>query len=152
MWLDNLKELKKQSGMSAKQIAEKTNLPERTVSRIFSGDTENPYMDTLRRIVDVLGGSLDDLFAESKVRVANTDLIALQAEYDKLSSEAGELRAENVRLKDKNAALEVENDHLRLTLEHKEEVLAHKEEIVALQKDLIKMLNADKPESGKSKS
>ena len=137
MWLDNLKDLKKQSGMSAKQIAEKTNLPERTVSRIFSGDTENPYMDTLRRIVDVLGGSLDDLFVESKVRVANTDLIALQAEYDKLSSEASDLRAENVRLKDKNAALEVENDHLRLTLEHKEEVLAHKEEIVTLQKKLL---------------
>ena len=139
MWLDNLKNLKKQSGMSAKQIAEKTNLPERTVSRIFSGDTENPYMDTLRRIVDVLGGSLDDLFVESKVRVANTDLIALQAEYDKLSSEAGELRAENVRLKDKNAALEVENDHLRLTLEHKEEMLAHKQQIVELQEQLLRL-------------
>ena len=124
MWLDNLKDLKKQSGMSAKQIAEKTNLPERTVSRIFSGDTENPYMDTLRRIVDVLGGSLDDLFVESKVRVANTDLIALQAEYDKLSSEASDLRAENVSLKDKNVALTAELDRLRLTLEHKEEIIA----------------------------
>lgn len=137
MWLDNLKELKKQSGMSAKQIAEKTNLPERTVSRIFSGDTENPYMDTLRRIVDVLGGSLDDLFVESKVRVANTDLIALQTEYDKLSSEASDLRAENVRLKDENASLKADLDRLRLTLEHKEEVLAHKEEIVTLQKKLL---------------
>lgn len=124
MWLDNLKELKKQSGMSAKQIAEKTNLPERTVSRIFSGDTENPYMDTLRRIVDVLGGSLDDLFVESKVRVANTDLIALQTEYDKLSSEASDLRAENVRLKDENASLKADLDRLRLTLEHKEEIIA----------------------------
>lgn len=137
MWLDNLKELKKQAGMSAKQIAEKTNLPERTVSRIFSGDTENPYMDTLRRIVDVLGGSLDDLFVESKVRVANTDLIALQTEYDKLSSEASDLRAENVRLKDENASLKADLDRLRLTLEHKEEVLAHKEEIVTLQKKLL---------------
>lgn len=124
MWLDNLKELKKQSGMSAKQIAEKTNLPERTVSRIFSGDTENPYMDTLRRIVDVLGGSLDDLFVESKVRVANTDLIALQAEYDKLSAEFANLQAENVSLKDKVVTLEVERDRLRLTLEHKEEIIA----------------------------
>lgn len=124
MWLDNLKDLKKQSGMSAKQIAEKTNLPERTVSRIFSGDTENPYMDTLRRIVDVLGGSLDDLFVESKVRVANTDLIALQAEYDKLSSEASDLRAENVRLKDENASLKADLDRLRLTLEHKEEIIS----------------------------
>jgi transcriptional regulator with XRE-family HTH domain len=137
MWLDNLKDLKKQSGMSAKQIAEKTNLPERTVSRIFSGDTDNPYMDTLRRIVAVLGGSLDDLFAESKMVVANTDLIALQAEYDKLQAELATLQAENVSLKDKNVALEIENDRLRLTLAHKEEVLAHKEEIVTLQKKLL---------------
>jgi transcriptional regulator with XRE-family HTH domain len=137
MWLDNLKNLKKAAGMSAKQIAEKTNLPERTVSRIFSGDTENPYMDTLRRIVDVLGGSLDDLFVESKVRVANTDLIALQAEYDQLQAEASDLRAENVRLKDENASLTAERDRLKLTLEHKEELLTHKEEIVTLQKKLL---------------
>ena len=36
MWLDNIKELKKKTGLSAKQIAEKTNLPERTVARVFS--------------------------------------------------------------------------------------------------------------------
>ena len=131
MWLDNLKELKKKAGMSAKQIAEATNLPERTVTRIFSGDTENPLMDTLRRIVAVLGGSLDDLFAESKMRVANTDLIALQAEYDKLAAEASDRRAENVTLKDKLVTLkdklvtlEVENDRLRLTLAHKEEIIS----------------------------
>ena len=124
MWLDNLKELKKKAGMSAKQIAEATNLPERTVTRIFSGDTENPLMDTLRRIVAVLGGSLDDLFAESKMRVANTDLIALQAEYDKLAADFANLQAENVSLKDKNVALEVELDRLRLTLEHKEEIIS----------------------------
>ena len=124
MWLDNLKELKKKAGMSAKQIAEKTNLPERTVSRIFSGDTANPLTDTLRRIVAVLGGSLDDLFAESKTVIANTDLIALQAEYDKLSAELANLQAENVSLKDKNVALEAELDRLRLTLAHKEEIIA----------------------------
>lgn len=137
MWLDNLKNLKKAAGMSAKQIAEATNLPERTVTRIFSGDTENPYMDTLRRIVDVLGGSLNDLFVESKVRVANTDLIALQAEYDALSSEASNLRAENVRLNDKLALLEAELDHLRLTLAHKDENLAYQQQIMELQEQLL---------------
>ena len=137
MWLDNLKDLKKQSGLSAKQIAEKTNLPERTVSRIFSGDTANPLTDTLRRIVAVLGGSLDDLFAESKTVIANTDLIALQAEYDKLQAELANLQDELVTLKDKVVTLEAENDRLHLTLEHKEEVLAHKEEIVTLQKKLL---------------
>ena len=124
MWLDNLKNLKKAAGISVKQIAEATNLPERTVTRIFSGDTENPYMDTLRRIVDVLGGSLDDLFVESKVRVANTDLIALQAEYDKLQAEFANLQDENASLKDALVALKAELDRLRLILEHKEEIIA----------------------------
>lgn len=124
MWLENLRELKKSSGMSAKQIADATKIPESTIKRIFAGDTDNPYVDTLRRIVDVLGGSLDRLFAESKMRVANTDLVTLQAEYDKLAAEASDLRAENVSLKDKNVALEVENDRLRLTLEHKEEIIS----------------------------
>ena len=117
MWLDNLKDLKKKTGMSTKQIADMTNLPERTVSRIFSGDTDNPYVDTLRRIVSVLGGSLDDIFTECKTVVANTSLIALQADYDKIA-------AENVALKDKVVTLEAELDRLRLTLEHKEEIIA----------------------------
>lgn len=124
MWLDHLKELKAKTRMSSKQIAELTNLPERTVVRIFSGDTENPYVDTLRRIVAVLGGSLDDLFAESKIVVANTDLIALQAEYDKLTNDAAVLQAENVMLKDKVVTLEAECDRLRLTLAHKEEIIS----------------------------
>jgi transcriptional regulator with XRE-family HTH domain len=124
MWLDNLKELKKNKGMSSKQIAEATNLPERTVVRIFSGDTDNPYVDTLRRIVAVLGGSLDDLFAESKIVVANTDLIALQAEHEQLLNDFSRLQAENVMLKDKVVTLEAENDRLRLTLAHKEEIIS----------------------------
>lgn len=124
MWLDNLKDLKKKTGMSTKQIADMTNLPERTVTRIFSGDTDNPYVDTLRRIVAVLGGSLDDIFTECKTVVANTSLIALQADYDKLTKEASDLQAENVTLKDKVVTLEAELDRLRLTLEHKEEIIA----------------------------
>ncbi len=124
MWLDNLKELKKKTGMSSKQISEVTNLPERTVVRIFSGDTDNPYVDTLRRIVAVLGGSLDDLFAESKIVVANTDLMTLQTEHDQLVNNFAQIQAENVMLKDKVVTLEAENDRLRLTLAHKEEIIS----------------------------
>lgn len=124
MWLNKLKELKIKTGMSSKHIAEATNLPERTVARIFSGDTEHPYVDTLRRIVAVLGGSLDDLFAESTIVVANTDLIALQDKFDKLNDEMSILQAENVMLKDKVVTLGAENDRLRLTLAHKEEIIS----------------------------
>lgn len=124
MWLENLKELKKSKGMSSKQIAEKANLPERTVSRIFSGDTPNPYIDTLYHIVAVLDGSLDDILADSKTIVGNKNLITLQEDVDRLNSEMLLIKAENAMLKDKVVSLTTENDILRIKLEHKEEIIS----------------------------
>lgn len=124
MWLDNLKELKKGKGMTVKQIAEATNLPERTVTRIFSGDTDNPYVDTLYRIVVVLDGSLDDVLADSKTVVGNKNLITLQEDIDRLNGEVTLLAAENSMLKDKVVNLTTENDLLRMKLEHKEEIIS----------------------------
>jgi transcriptional regulator with XRE-family HTH domain len=124
MWLENLKELKKETGMTVKQIAEKTNLPERTVSRIFSGETDNPYVDTLHRIVTVLGSSLDGIFADTKLVVGEENLAALQADIDRLTSELTLANAELAVLRDKANTLSAENEVLRLKLEHKDELLA----------------------------
>jgi transcriptional regulator with XRE-family HTH domain len=138
MWLDNLKELKKSTGMSFKQIAEMTNLPERTVARIFSGDTDNPYVDTLHRIVSVLGGSLDSILADSKAVVGTVNSTILQEDIDRLNGEVNRLNgeveersreltllsAENSILKDKVTTLTAENDLLRIKLEHKEEIIS----------------------------
>lgn len=123
MWLDNLKELKKAKGISAKQIAELTNLPERTIVRIFSGETPNPYVDTLYRIVAVLDGSLDDVLADSKTVVGSKNLAVLQSEIDRLNTENVMLNAELVVLKDKVVTLTAENDLIRSKLEHKEEII-----------------------------
>jgi transcriptional regulator with XRE-family HTH domain len=124
MWLDNLKELKKRAGMSAKQIAERTRLPERTVSRIFSGDTDNPYVDTLHRIVTILGGSLDDILADTKAVVATESLVEVQESANVIEAQRDLIAVENDMLKDKVAALTAENELLRLKLEHKEEIIA----------------------------
>ena len=124
MWLDRLKELKKEKNVTTKWIAEETNLPERTVARIFSGDTDSPYADTLHRIVSVLGGSLDSILADSKVVVGDSTLSTLQAEVERLNSEMAIISAEAAVLKDKVAALSSENDLLRLKLEHKEEIIS----------------------------
>ena len=124
VWSDKLKELKKQAGMSIKQIADKTNLPERTVSRIFSGDTDNPYVDTLHRIVTVLGGSLDDILTDTKVVVGDKNLATLQEDLAAAVAERDLGIAENTILKDKVAALTAENEMLKMQLMHKEELLA----------------------------
>ena len=124
MWLENLKELKKKTGMSVKQIAEKTNLPERTVNRIFSGDTDNPYVDTLHRIVTVLGGSLDDILADTKVVVGDKNLAILQEDIDAITSERDRVVTENTVLKDKVTTLTNEIEMLKMQLMHKEEIIA----------------------------
>ena len=117
MWLDKLKDLKKRSQMTTKQIAEKTNMPERTISRIFSGETFAPGIDKLRAIVYAMGGSLDDILDESDFRVPTP-------EAQTLKSTINDLTDENVRLKDENVALKAEIDRLRLILEHKEEIIS----------------------------
>ena len=124
MWLENLKELKKAKGMSSKKIAEVTNLPERTVVRIFSGETPNPYVDTLYRIVAVLDGSLDDVLADSKAVVGCKNIVTLQNDVDRLNAENSILNAELAVLKDKIGVLTTENELLRMKLEHKEEIIA----------------------------
>jgi transcriptional regulator with XRE-family HTH domain len=124
MWLDKLKELKTAKGMTAKQIADKTKLPERTVVRLFSGDTDNPYVDTLHRIVTALGGSLDDILADTKVVVATETLAEVKETADVIGAERDLVAAENAILKDKVAALTAEVDLLKMQLAHKDELLA----------------------------
>lgn len=124
MWLEKLRELKKESGKSTKQIAEERKLSHKTIERIFSGETDRPYMDTLYEIVTALGGSLDDLFAEGKARLASDELIAVQNEVTRLTAEIGLINTENTILKNQVTAQAAEIDLLRLKLEHKEEIIA----------------------------
>lgn len=132
MWLDNLKELKKKTGMSSKQIAEMTNLPERTVIRIFSGDTDNPYVDTLHRIVTVLGGSLDDILADTKVVVATESLVEVKETLEEVKGTATVMEAQRDLIKIENERLKVENANMATELQLLKKELQHKEELLAL--------------------
>lgn len=124
MWLENLKALKKEKGVSPKQIAEMTNLPERTVARIFSGETDHPYADTLDIIVKALGGDLGDIFSDTKVIVATDELVSIKENVDVVEAERDLIIAENAILKDKVATLSAENEMLKMQLMHKEEIIA----------------------------
>ena len=124
MWLENLKELKDKTGLTAKQIAAKTNLPERTINRIFSGDTDHPYADTLDIIVKALGYDLGDIFADTKVIVASDDLVDIKESVDVVEAERDLVLVENEMLKTKVAALTTEIELLKNEIQHKDELLA----------------------------
>ena len=110
MWLDNLKELKARSGMSSQDIANVTNLPIRTVTRIFSGDTENPSIDTLHRITSALGGSLDEILADTNAVVGSKTLYKAEEEIKALTDERDALKASC-------AVFEAENANLKTSVE-----------------------------------
>lgn len=152
MWLDNIRELRRRTKMSVREISEKTKelaenctdgsmieIPEKTIESVFAGVAKCPRFDTIRMIVYAMGGSLDEIFAESGAVVGDKKLTALQEERDALASDLALARAEIDVLKNTGAALKAENDLLQLKLSHKEEIIAHKEKIIALYSQVDKM-------------
>lgn len=130
-WLINLIELKNRTDMSFKQIAEKINTAEKSVSNVFLGKSKNPGVDLVRRIIGALGGSVSEVFGESGAVIGGQDLATLQTEVDRLTAENALLtenlnisKLENTVLKDKVTALENENNLLRLKLEYEEKISA----------------------------
>lgn len=117
--------------MSFKQIAEKISTAEKSISNVFLGKSKNPGIDLVRRIIAALGGSVSEIFGESGAVIGGQDLVALQAEVDRLTAEV-ELLASNLNiatldnsvLKEKVAALESENKLLCLKLEYEEKLVA----------------------------
>lgn len=141
MWLDNLKDLKKTKGLTAKQIADKTKLPERTVARIFSGDTPNPYVDTLHRIVTALGGSLDDILADTKVVVSSETIVEVKDALAEVKGTATVIEAERDIIRIENERLKVENANMTAELMLLKKELQHKDELLALHNFYNKIIN-----------
>ena len=124
MWLENLKELKKAKGMTSKQIADATKIPESTIKRIFAGDTEDPYVTTIHRIVTVLGGSLDHVLADTNMVLASPSTVEAKETVNVVEAQRELVAVENEMLKAKNAAQATEIELLKKELAHKEELLA----------------------------
>lgn len=124
MWLDNLKELKKAKGMTSKQLADITKIPESTIKRILAGETDDPYVSTIHRIVIALGGSLDHILADTNAVLAPQSIVEVKENAGMAEAERNLIAVENDMLKAKNAALTTEIELLKKELAHKEELLA----------------------------
>ena len=131
MWLDIIRERRKELKLTIKCVAERADLTERTTARVFSGETVSPSTDTLKRIAKALDLSLDYILADGNSVVGAKNYVELQgdnetltAEIERLNSELALVRAESAVLKDKITVLTTENGLLRLKLEHKEEIIA----------------------------
>jgi predicted transcriptional regulator len=138
MWLDNLKELKKKSGMTTKQISEKSKIPERTINRIFAGESDHPYADTLDLIVKAMGDyDLGDIFADTNVVVATESLVEVKETVEELTVEQDNLLADKIELEKALIAKDTEIQNLRDELARRES--QHKDELIELVKYFTKI-------------
>lgn len=93
MLLNNLRKLKEVSDMTYEEIAEKSKTSLSTVKNIFSGKCE-PLASTLYRIVDAMGGSLDDVLADTNIVLSPKTLVEVQK-----NAETAEAELETMRTK-----------------------------------------------------
>ena len=121
MLLENLKELKKVSGMTYEEIADASKTPESTVKRIFLGKCE-PLASTLYRIVKALGGSLDDILADTNIVLSPKTLIEVQENIEAVEAERDLVLAELEALREKTIAQEAEILLLKEQIKHKDEI------------------------------
>lgn len=111
MYRDRIEELRKEKGLSNKQLAEMSGVSLDTLSRIShpeNPDKDSPRINTLEDICKVFGIELWELFY-----TGNTSLVALQAEITALKAERDSLIAEVAVQKEKNEQSAIKIDELK---------------------------------------
>ena len=61
MWLDTFNQMRKDSRMSLDELCAKSGVPKGTLTKITSGVTKAPALETIRSLVYAMGYTLDDL-------------------------------------------------------------------------------------------
>ena len=121
-YLNKLNEMKKRTNTRTKTLADAIHCSERTVGRMLSGEA-GIDMSELQTMVSVMGGTLDDIFDGSDMRLPRPEVETLKKQIEALTEENARLAAENADLRAQVSALDRENEKLLLTLAHKEELL-----------------------------
>jgi transcriptional regulator with XRE-family HTH domain len=105
-FLERLRLLKDKSGMTTKQIADKCNIPESTVTRIFSGKTPNPTIITVMAMTKAMGGTAADIFDDNaQVNTAPTVPQVILTDIEQKNLEITELYKDIIKSKDKTIKL-----------------------------------------------
>ena len=101
-FLERLRALKDKSGLTTKQIAEKCDIPESTVTRIFTGKTPNPTIITIMAMVKAMDGQAADIFDDNaQVNTAPTVPQVVLTDIEQKNLEIIELYKSIIKSKDK---------------------------------------------------
>lgn len=130
MWREKICEAKKTKNITTKMMSEKVRLPEQTITRILSGKTEAPRIDTVLDLGEAVGLSPWELFSETTSVLSDKNMFLLQEEVDKanaaltaMQEEFATLSEEATDLKVRNVTLQAEIDMLKMQIKFKDEII-----------------------------
>ncbi|MBR1949034.1 MAG: helix-turn-helix transcriptional regulator [Alphaproteobacteria bacterium] len=97
MIISQLNELKNKSNLTLKHIAERSDIPYSTVQKIFNGETQNPNVDYVFRIVTAMGYTMNDLYSTPNTTNKEEASIAIIREmYENRIAELKEQHKEHI--------------------------------------------------------
>ena len=102
-WLTKLKDIKSASGLTTKDIAKLSNIPEPTLEKIFAGQTKDPKLQTMTQLVHSLGHTLDDLLVETE---CDSERLAVDASEQSLLTKYRALDAHGKEIVEANIKIE----------------------------------------------
>lgn len=104
-WRIALNDLRVSKKMSYGQIGNALNIPENTISRLFTGEAKKPDFFFVAQVIRVMGGSVSEILGEGGAYIVSQDVVTLQTQYDELKASHEALLKENAALRTKNASL-----------------------------------------------
>lgn len=139
MWRDRIIAAKKEKGITTKMMSDMVRIPENTITRILSGRTQTPRIDTVLDLGAAVGLTATELFAEAvsflgdkDIAILREELTAAQATINALTENVKTLAEQNAQLTVDLAAAKTDADTLRLNL-------AAAKKIIQLQDEIIEM-------------
>ena len=139
MWRDRIIQEKETLNITCEEMSDriKHRIPGRTISRILSGETENPRIDTIIVLGEAVGLSPKELFADIAVFAADENVLATAEKLEEVKivleevketaclseAERSQTAAETNVLKDKIAELTKEVELLRAQIKQKDNIL-----------------------------
>ena len=124
MYFKRLVQAFEDSKLTHKQLAEKSQVSEKTISRMLTTPDYQPSLVTATRVAKALNISLQELFAETDVVLIRKDVLADLEESKRFVEGCRTLSTENIALREKVASLEKKVENLQTKLQHKEEVIS----------------------------
>ena len=107
-WRIALNDLRVSKKMSYGQIGNALNIPENTISRLFTGEAKKPDFFFVAQVIRAMGGSVSEILGEGGAYIVSQDVVTLQTQYDELKANYDRLLEENKILIQKNEELTAE--------------------------------------------